>query len=474
HVIFGLAATKGGLLELGGTDLSVYDDYRDEFYPNRPTISILGPALFIKVFGWREWVFRLNLILVGCLSILVYAGVARRLLQPPWDLVGVYILALMPIFTYFSHIAAHLDYVLLFSLLAWYANLRLEEGPRFRVLLFAALFLACQSDWPGYFALFSIAAHRFRGWKSPLSYALLGCSLPFFALHLAQLRWLGPDERHIKRFLIGGHDRSVLVSPSLPSYLAEEGREIVLYFTAAVVVLAVAGAVACIRERRTTVFYLAFLGLEEVAFTYLAYWHDFLTFPLAPFFATLAAAGAASLWPRPKGRLVVLACAVLAVAQSAWLTLDLHTRTGYYELPWRAALAIREATRPRDRVLLTLGDAKRLNNYYSERHVTSHERQDPKLSIRYSGPTLARIETPTAFAGYVEKEYRNYDVIVAGDPDEAERSGLFREAGVRREDAESMGFVGPEHPLRQTLDRLALSKDVRGAFLFYRMRPERP
>jgi hypothetical protein len=469
HVQFGLGTTRAGLLELGGTDLSVYDDWRDEFYPNRPTLSILGPALFFRMLGVREWVFRLNLILVGCLTILVYSGVARRLLPAPWDLVGVITLALMPIFTYFSHIAAHLDYVLLFSLLAWYANLRLEEGRRFLVLLFVSLFLACQADWPGYFAVLSIAAHRFRGWKSGLSYALLASALGSFSLHLAHLWWLYPDGRHIKRFLIGGHDRSILVSPSLPSYVVEEGREVLLYFTLAVVGLAVTGAVVCIRERRWTVFFLALLGLEEIAFTYLAYYHDFLTMPLAPFLATLAAAGAAAAWSRHGGRVLVLACGALGLAQSLWVNLDLHTRTGYYEIPWRAALAIKEATKPTDRVLLTIGDAKRLNNYYSERHVTSREGEDVKLSVRYAGQSI-KIASTADFVSYVNKEHGRFDVIVAGDPDEADRSGLLREAGVRREDAESLGFFGPDHPMRQALERLAESKNIRGPFLFYRMR----
>lgn len=473
HVQFGLGTTKGGLLELGGTDLSVYDDWRDEFYPNRPTVSILGPALFFRVLGFREWVFRLNLIVVGCLTLLAYSGIARRLLPAPWDVVGVMTLALMPIFTYFSHIAAHLDYVLLFSLVAWYANLRLEEGRRFVALLFGSLFLACQADWPGYFALFSIAAHRFRGLKSGLSYGLLASALGFFALHLTHLWWLYPDGRHIKRFLIGGHDRSILVSPSIPAFALEEGREILLYFSLAVVGLAVAGGVFSVRQRRWTVFFLALMGLEEVAFTYLAYYHDFLTLPLAPFLATLASAGAAAAWPRPGGRLLVLACGALGLAQCLWVNLDLHSKTGYYEIPWRAALAIREATKPTDRVLLTIGDAKRLNNYYSERHVTSRERGDVKLSVRYAGQSI-RIPTTADFVSYVEKEHRRFDVIVAGDPEEAERSGLLREAGVPREEAEKLGLFGPDHPMRLALERLAESKEIRGPFLFYRLRRRDP
>src|SRR6185436_1107159 len=156
------------------------------------------------------------------------------------------------------------------------------------------------------------------------------------------------------------------------AFVVEEGREILLYFSVAVVGLAVVGAISCIRERRWTVFFLALMGLEEIAFTYLAYYHDFLTMPLAPFLATLAASGAASAWPRRGGRILVLTCGVLGLAQSLWVNLDLHLKTGYYyAIPWRASLAIRETTKPTDRVLLTIGDAKRLNNYYSERHVTS-------------------------------------------------------------------------------------------------------
>lgn len=469
HVIFGLGITKGGNLELGGTDLSVYEDYRDDFYANRPAVSVLGPSTFFWVLGWKEWVYRLNLIVVGLLSILVYSGVARRLLPAPWDLVAVYIFALMPIYAYFSHIANHLDYVILFSLLAWYANLRLDEGPRFRVLLFVSLFLACNSDWPGYFAAFSIAAHRFKGLKSPVSIGVCGLALGCFALHLLHLWWLGPDIRHIKRFLIGGHDRSLLLSPSVGAYLLEESREVVVNFTAAVTAMAVVGGVAAFRERRWTVFFLALLGLEEVVFTYLAYDHDFLTITLVPFAATLAAGGAAWLWTRRGGRAMVLTAGVLAVAQGLWVNIELQRRPGGHDIPWRAAVATREHTLPKDRVLLTIGTRKRLDQYYSERKVSSREWTTDLLCVRYAG-TGVRIPVGEDLSRHLLENKDKYDVVVVADLDTADREGLLKEGGITREEAIRLGFCNPASPIRKTAESLSVFWEVAGPFLIYRLR----
>jgi hypothetical protein len=442
HVLHGLGVTRLGHLELGGEDLSVHPGWRDDFYPNRPTVSILAPALFIAVLGDAEWVFRLNLVLVGAATVLVFAALARRLLDPPWDLVASGIFALLPIFTYFSHIATHLSYVLLFSLLAWYANLRWDDGRRFRVLLFLSLVLACQSDWPGYFAAFSIAVHRFRGLRSPLSWAVLGVAVACFALHLLHLAWLVPDGRLVKRFLLGGADRSFLESPPLLAYVAEEAREIALYFGAGTLVLAVAGWIRFVRTRHAVPLLLLLLGLEEIVFTYLAYWHDFLTYPLLAGVALAAAEGAAVLWARPRARPAVVALLVAAAVQAAWVGAGLHTQPGPYDDALRVNAAIRAHTSPRDRVLLTLPDAKRLGQYYSRRFVASCEGRDTRLSIRYAG-AFVRIASEEDFVRHLSAERSRYDVVVVG-----------RDQAL----------------LRSALDALAPARPV-GDWLFYRVAP---
>ena len=442
HLVHGLGVTGLGHLELGGEDLSVYPGWRDEFYPNRPVVSILGPALFIAVLGDAEWVFRLNLILVGGATLLVFAALARRLLDPPWDLVAAGLFALLPIFTYFSHIATHLAYGVLFSLLAWYANLRWDDGRRFRVLLFVALVLACQSDWPGYFAAFSIAVHRFRGLRSPLSWAVLGVALACFAVHLLHLLWLVPDGRLIKRFLLGGADRSLLESPPLLAYLAEEAREIALYFGVAPLVLAVVGWARFVRTRHAVPLLLALLALEEVVFTYLAFWHDFLTYPLLAAVALAAAEGAAALWSRPAARPLVVALLGAAAVQAAWVGVRLHVRPGPYDDALRVNVAIRENTAPRDRVLLTTPDAKRLGQYYSRRFVWSREGRDARLSVRYAG-AFVRLASEEDVVRHVLAERARYDVVVVGRD---------------------------QHLLRSALDALAPARPV-GDWLFYRVTP---
>jgi hypothetical protein len=444
HLVHGVSATRLGNLELGGTDLSVYEDWRDDFYPNRPPLSILGPAVFFAAFGPHEGVFRLNLILVGVATLLVFSGIARRLLAAPWDLVATGLFALAPVFAYFSHVATHLAYGVFFSLLAWYACLRWEDGRRFRVLTFAALFLACLSDWPGYFAALSIAARRFRGLRSPVSWGALGVALGSFALHLAHLRWLAPDGRLIKRFLVGGADRSLLVSPPLGAYLLEEGREILLYFTGGAAALAVLGAVAFARRRQWTPFFLLLLGLEEAVFTYLAYWHDFLTYPLVAFVAIAAAEGAARAWERRTARWAAAGLLLAAAAQSVWVGLDLHTRRGPYDSAIAAAVAIRGSTSPRDRVLLALPDQKRPNHFYSERWVASREAGIDRLSVRHGGPYV-RIPDDGALVRHLEERPDRYDVVVLDERP-------------------------PGDPLRDALDRKARSRSVQGSFVFYRLR----
>lgn len=470
HVYHGLAVTKLGLLEIGGPDLSAYDDYRDGFYPNRPFLPLAVSALFFAVLGAEDWVFRLNLLIAGVATVLALAAVARRIVGEPWDLVAAGFFAVLPIVSYFSHIAIHLNYAVLFSLLAWYANLRVAEGSRFRIALFVFVALACFSDWPGCFAAVSIAVHRFRGLRSGLSAGILGVAVACGALHFLHLAWLVPGGGLIKEFLIGGHYRSVAGGLPPARFLLEEGAEILLYFTVGACILAAAGTLDAVRRRSWALLCLPLLGLEELAFTYLAAGHDFLTYPLAPFVAIAAAAGCARLWSRTRGRLAAGALAGLALVQAVPVAARLHLDKGDYEVPYRAALAIREAARPEERVLSTIGDAKRLGAWYSRRAVTSREIGDVRLSTRYAGPHV-RIPSWVDFASYVRSHGRRFDVLVAGDLEALAASpSLMKELDLEGKDLERAGFLPAGHPLRTELLALDPAPERRGPFLLHRPR----
>lgn len=465
YVWHGYDVTRLGILETSSPELSVYENWKTHYYPNRPVVSVVALSLWFHVFGDREVSLRLNLAFVGMLTILVFAALARRLDLPSSQL-ATFFFALMPIFAYFSHVVPHLTYVLLFSLLAWYAHLRWEEGGRFRVLLFVSLFLACHSDWPGYFAALSIAADRFRARNRGIAFAVLGGSLAFFGLHLLHLLLLAPDGSLLRTFLRAGVERSPGDGPGLFSYLFEEGREVGMYFTGGALFLSLIGVADCVRSRWWTPLWFSLLGLEEILFSGLAFRHDYLTFSLAPFAALTAGRGAIFLASRRRTRILLVALVAAMLAQTIWILLDRQTRSGGYEANWRAAIAIREATHPGDRILLTTADVKQFTPYYSQRYIASVEPAIRTLCVHPSGWRVP-VENEEDLLRYVREHAREYAVVVAGDADAARREIGYFGKNASDDLLRRFGFHPEDHPLRRELERIAVRRETRGAFVFY-------
>src|SRR6185369_2292867 len=147
-------------------------------------------------------------------------------------------------------------------------------------------------------------------------------------------------------------ERSAEGLPNPVAFGLGELRELGLYFTGGLLLLAAVGA----RTLPRRIWLLAILGLDEVLFMRWAHVHDYLTYPLVPFFALAATKGVETLWTTRPRKLAAGALLALAAVQSLAVTFNRLIREGAYEVTYRAGLAIRETTGDRDRILLTIAD----------------------------------------------------------------------------------------------------------------------
>lgn len=262
----------------------------------------------------------------------------------------------------------------------------------------------------------------------------------------------------VRRFFAAGAQRSAEGLPNVVSFGLGEARELGLYFTGGLLALSAIGA----RTLPRRIWLLALLGLDEVLFMRWAHVHDYLTYPLVPFFALAAARGVEVLWTTPPRKLAAGALLALAAAQSVWITGSRLTRQGAYEVNYLAGRAIREGTTERDRVLITIADERQFTPYYADRYTAGVEPGEPSLMVHPSGPRV-----PVSTVEDFEKYFGEYSVVLVGDPDRAASEIRFFKG--RRPPVE-FRFLEPSHPLRAKLEATARSKDARGPFVLYRLR----
>ncbi|MBI3855828.1 MAG: glycosyltransferase family 39 protein [Planctomycetes bacterium] len=440
-------------------DSGVYPDWRIYAYANRPFVGTFVTSLWFRIFGDREWVVRLSLIFASLGSLFAFFKLAERLLDADSVVPATALFAFTPMFWYFSVLAVHLVYALCFSLAAWACWVRAEDSRRHLYLAFGFLFLACESDWPGYYAALSLGLDAFFLRRRGRAAAVAAFALACFGLHVLHLLWIDPAHGPLlKRFLSAGAARTVVGMPGPFAFLWGELREGALYFTVGGGLLALVG----MRNLPRRVWLLALLGLDEVVFMRWAHVHDYLTYPLAAFFALAAARGLQALWTVPGRRLAAGALLALAAAQSLWITGSRLIREGAYEINYRAGVAIHEGTGPEDRVLITIADERQFTPYYADRYSAGVEVDEPFLMIHPSGPRF-----PVAEVGDLEAHFKDFSVVLVGDPDLAAKGIRFFKG---QRPPEAFRFLGPEHPLRRRLESIALSKVTSGAFVLYRLR----
>jgi hypothetical protein len=459
HVRLGPAKTGLASYEVSAPDLSVYPYWREYCYPNRPFLSVLLTSLWFRIFGDGEAVLRLSLLVAALGSLVAFLKLAERIVEPRWVGLAVALFAFNPMFWYFSMVAVHLTYALAFSLAAWACRVRWEDGRPYRVLTVVFLFLACETDWPGYYAVLSIALDALLEKRRLQAAGLFLVGLAAFGLHVLHLYWIDPDGGPlVNRFLAAGAQRSAGSLPGPFAFVYGEAREIALYFTVGLVLLAVVG----VRRLPGRIWLLALLGLDEILFMRWAHVHDYLTYPLAPLIALAALKGVETLWTTPKLKAAALGLLALGAAQSLWITGTRLTREGAYEVNYRAALAIREATRENDRVLITIADERQFTPYYADRFTAGVEPGEPALMIHPSGARF-----PAASVDDLERYFGDFTVVLVGDPDRAASEIAFFRG---KRPTEDFRFLDADHPLRKKLESISIAKEARGAFLLYRLR----
>jgi len=464
----GVLEWRFGMVQVSAPDMNVFGDWREHYYPQRPALSAVLLSFWTKIFGDGEASLRVSMILLGWASILLFNFVARRLLPEPWDLIATALYALNPMFLYYSLIAVHYAYALLFSLAAWAAALRVNEGRRYVALLFAALVLGCMTDWPPYYTALSLMIYFWKGRRSPMSVAIGATAVACFGLNLLHRWLLDPvTGRFVSMLMAVGAHHVSFGGISAIGYLYSEAREIGLYYTVGMSLASIVGVVALVRRREWTPLLFALFGLEEVMFFRQAYEHDYLTISLAPFMALSAAAGLCDLWERPKLRFCAPVLGILALLQAAWVNGDRLTRKGGNEPAWRSAVLIREQTTPRERTLLAMENP--MIEYYSDRYAARIDTIAKRLSLSPTGRVdVQRIEDLVA---HLERGDAGFDVIVVGAAERAVAEiEFFRKAGVAGPELARWGFYGEDHPIRRLLARQARREEAHGAFQLYRMK----
>jgi uncharacterized protein YegP (UPF0339 family) len=161
-----------------------------------------------------------------------------------------------------------------------------------------------------------------------------------------------------------------------------------------------------------------------------------------------ATKGVESLWSTPRLKLAAQALLGLAAVQALWVTGVRLTGEGAYEICYRAGLAIREAARSDDRVLITVADERQFTPYYADRFSGGVEPGEPALMIHPSGGRY-----PAATVDELERYFPDFTLVLVGDPDRAASEIAFF---MGKRPSEEFRFLGPEHPLsREYRRRLA-------------------
>lgn len=415
HVKFGLAKTRGIMLDVSGPDLGAYDRWKDYFYPSHGPVSALAIAAAMAGFGTGEAVIRVVSLGWTMLAVVLFWRVARRRLESPYDLVATGMFALNPMFCYFSVVTVHQANTMSGILAAILFYLRWRENGRRREIaaMCASIVFACLCDWPGYYAapaicvahFFGVRERRFR--MAPL----LGLNVAVFGAYLLYLYALDPERQEAMRMLlqVGPARSNPMVVPAT-GYLAGEVRKVAIYFTIPLVALAVLGLVA--RRRDAFLWSMLLLSLDHVVFVKITSQHDYYVYYLGVFFALAGAEGVRFL----RGRLAWIswAAAALFVAQSAWILQNRLTREGAYFYYFLAARAIAEKTEPQDRVFLLTDDMRFYTPYYADRYAVWYDRRTQTLVPENCGGWIQT--DPEAVKDLLRRNPHRFRYVVTADP----------------------------------------------------------
>ncbi len=486
---FGPGTTRLGILDVSGPRLDAYGDHRPYFYPNHPPLPYWLVAGSCALLGLTEAAIRIVPLVAGVINILLFAGLARRLLSPPWHLAAAVLFALNPMFAY--HSVASVDQPILqaaiLACLRFFWTWRTEGRRSAGWLALAAGFIACWTEWAGYYlavaaAIYLLSAERkVRPALVPL--LLAAGSAGLYVLFLV---WLDPETlQPFRQFFSSGGTRMFGDLPGGWRYPWGEAREIGLYFTVGLALLSGVWLVALVRapapRPREDLFILALaaLGLHEVLFVPYCASHDYLTFTLLPFFALAGASGLRALWSAPRrapARAAAVALLAVAALQSAWVLRNRLTREGALEFYMRMGTTLRKTTHPGARVVV-LGDNLLLYTpFYHDRYTVSWSRAERLLRAEYRGECREGVDEERLKA--VLSENRDgYDYAIVPRKDLiVEHVGFFRRMGVDPATPNGdrflagFGAFGTEEPLYRFLEERFGRPAVADGFALFALR----
>jgi hypothetical protein len=486
---FGCLKLRFGPLDLSGPRLEDYPDWRHLTMTNR---NILPTLYFSMTWGWfghHEWVFRASLILVGAGNILLFYFLARRVLGAGWPhFAATALFALSPMSVYYTLAAGQypcslfMIQVVLLSYFRW----RERRSGRRLALFFAWLFVGCNTGWPVYYAALGVGLYEFfleRDRRSPLVWAPVAC-VGFFGIHLLHLLWIEPD---LLRVLVTDARHRIGAEPVSPvAYLIGEARDVAIYHTATVALLAGAWAILAIARRQRAdgiILGLLVLGLEEIVFYRWAALHDYLTFPLQPFFALAAARALEGLAVRlPRRWMFGLVGAVAAawLLQSAYISHRRLTTFGAYEFYYRLGTAINASTRPDEKVLVATHDLKLYTPFYADRYITSYDAKERRLVTELRAPT-ADAPGEEAVLRWIDSNRARCDVVVATTKELTLKHDRYLASVAASSTPEATDAILRKFQvdlgdsiLREELERRVAggtaTRVEHGGFLFYRLR----
>ena len=400
HLKFGLSKTYGLKLDVSGPSLEPYGDHRKFFYSNHPPMPVLIMAASFALFGVSEATYRLTLILFSLAAVVLFRRISARIVPAPHDRTATVFFAALPMFAFYSVVTCLQVTCLVGILSAVLFYLRWREGGGKKDFggLLASIAFAGYCAWPGYYLAPALAAAHVRSGQPRTRgvLALLGWNVLVFGIYLVHL-WIAspPDLDPVRKLLRAGADRASLQGLALAPYLVGEAREVALLMTVPVVGLAVVGLIPLFRMNPARdvrlIASLALLGLDEIVFARLSSQHEYYSYPLVVFLALaaghgLAAVGAKVRGWRPAAVVPVLSALVgLTLLQCAGVIHRRFTREGGYEFYHRLGLALRDGTRPNDRVLLLTDSAPFYTPFYGDVYQTWYSAENQELCTENSG-----------------------------------------------------------------------------------------
>lgn len=405
-------------LGTSGPRLENYDDYRRHYYINHPPLPGLLTAIAFKLAGEREASYRGTMVLLSCAAVVGFLALSRSLLSREGAWVATGLLALMPLFAYYSPLVGHMSTMLpcVMLMMIGYRSWTATKRPVWLVVMTAAQLLACASAWEGYYAAAAVAAHSLwtrRDWK--LAAGVVAVNVAAFGGFLAWLHALSPpDHSLVSQFFSLGAQRAG--GDPIDAQIFAVGKELGKHVTVPVLVAALFGLAGWWKHRlaESSAFiacWLAF-GADQVVFRHYSIVHDFFTLPVAPFFAWMAAIAAVELWRRWSfGPALAVLLGIGFVAQTARV---MHSRLthdfGPDAMRAEISLLVRDHTEPNARVLLITRPPIFHHAWYSKRYVEIYDPVDRTLEQSYSAPS-ARVEFERMIE-IVRTRERLYDYVM--------------------------------------------------------------